>query len=85
MKVKVEIPESLVARVDRALRAEGLEVREFVKAGDFRLEVANAIGGVPGVPRLISFDGPRLPGESQAHARDRLAWERLGPLWADAA
>lgn len=62
MKLNVEIPESLVARVDRALAAEGLEVREYVKAGGYRLEVSNRIGGAPGVPRLLAYDGPPVPG-----------------------
>jgi hypothetical protein len=59
--VTVRVPEELVARVDRALAREGLEVREFVKNGGYQLEVANRIGGAPGVPRLLAPDGPRMP------------------------
>lgn len=61
MKTTVDIPAEMMERVQRALAAEGLEVREYVKAGEFRREIANRIGGAPGVPRLLQFDGPAPP------------------------
>jgi hypothetical protein len=39
-RVVVDVPEHLVKRVDDALRAAGLIVQEYVKAGEFRHEVA---------------------------------------------
>lgn len=60
-KVTVEIPHELVARVDRALKAEGLEVRSFSLGGLDYNEVSNRIGGAPGVPRVIAHGGPEIP------------------------
>lgn len=57
-KMLLRIPEELVARVDRALRREGLDVLDSV----FDSDVADAhvvVGQSPAdVPRVLAYDGP---------------------------
>lgn len=38
-RINIEVPEHHVARADAALRAAGLIVQQYVKAGEFRYEI----------------------------------------------
>lgn len=61
-RFNLEVPLELVGHVDRALKDAGLIVREYVKTGDYHLEVSVDYGAGVGVRWIPPSLRPKVDG-----------------------